>query len=187
MIENELNNALDVLRSGGIILYPTDTIWGIGCDATNKEAVQRIYDIKKRDDRKSMLILLSNINRLSSYLDQVPELAYDIIEMTNKPTTIIYSGAKNLAENLIADDGSIGIRITQEEFSAKLCDRFNKPVVSTSANISGDPFPVSFGDISKKIIKLVDYVVQYNQDSRSNKPSSVIKLGNNNEVKVIRE
>jgi L-threonylcarbamoyladenylate synthase len=187
MMNDEINKALDVLCSGGVVLYPTDTVWGIGCDATNKEAIKRIYDIKKRDDKRSMLVLLSNVNRLSSYIDQVPDLAYDIIELANKPTTIIYSGAKNLAENLIADDGSIGIRITEEEFTSKLCDRFKKPIVSTSANISGHTSPLCFNDISEEIINQVDYAVQLNRDKICNNPSSIIKLGNNNEVKIIRE
>lgn len=187
MIEVEIKKSLEILQSGGLILYPTDTIWGIGCDATNPEAVQKVFNIKKRDDSKSMLVLLNNCNRLSSYVDEIPEVAYVIIELANKPTTIIYSKAKNLAENLIADDGSIGIRITQEAFTSKLIDRFKKPIVSTSANISGEKSPSSFSEISQKIIERVDYVVQYKQDVICNKASSIIKLSSDNQVKIIRE
>ena len=160
----DIKAAIAVLQNGGIILYPTDTIWGIGCDACNEEAVKRIYTIKNRVDSKSMLILLENAALLDRYIDEVPEIAFDLIELTDKPLTIIYDGAKNLAKNLIAEDGSIGIRITQEAFSSELIRRFKRPVVSTSANISGQSSPACFDEIDQQIIDAVDYVVKYRQD-----------------------
>ncbi len=163
-MNNDINKALEVLKSGGVILYPTDTIWGIGCDATNAEAVKRIYEIKQREDCKSMLVLIENPNRLNSYVDEVPEIAWDLIEANDKPMTLIYPGAKNLAPNLINSDGTIGIRITNEEFTQNLIQRFKKPIVSTSANISGEPSPANFAEINEKLKELVDYVVEYRQD-----------------------
>ena len=187
-MHEDIKKAVDVLHHGGIILYPTDTIWGIGCDATNFDAVKRIYRLKKRTDSKSMLILLDNDAKLNSYLHEVPEIAYDLIDLSDKPITIIYDGAKNIASNLIAEDGSIGIRITTEEFSKQLCARFKKPIVSTSANVSGEPSPGHFGEISDEIVKGVDYVVKFRQEENSPaKPSSIIKLGNKGQVKIIRE
>ncbi|MCD4794438.1 MAG: threonylcarbamoyl-AMP synthase [Bacteroidales bacterium] len=186
-MQEDINKALKVLQNGGVILYPTDTIWGIGCDAKNEKAVEKIYKIKKRDDKKSMLILLNNINHIYSYVEDVPEIALDIVELATKPTTIIYQRAKNLAENLIAEDGSIGIRITSEKFTDKLLQRFKNPVVSTSANVSGDPAPENFYEISEKIKLNVDYIVNYKQDIRANQASSIIKIGLSNEIKVIRE
>jgi len=187
-MQEDINNAIKVLQNGGVILYPTDTIWGIGCDATNEDAVKKIYEIKKREDSKSMLILLNNINFIRSYVDDVPEVALDIVELSEKPVTIIYSDAKNLAKNLIAEDGSIGIRITSEEFTDKLIQKFRKPLVSTSANISGEKFTGNFDDISDVIKNNVDYIVSYNQNKEvSKEPSSIIKIGKGNQIKVIRE
>lgn len=186
-MQEDIKKALDVLHNGGIILYPTDTIWGIGCDATNKDAVKRIYELKQRADSKSMLILLDSDVRLNSYLNEVPEIAYDLIDLSEKPLTIIYDGAKNLAKNLIANDGSIGIRITTESFSKQLCSRFKKPIVSTSANISGNPSPQIFDEISDEIINGVDYVVKYRKDETTPaNPSSIIKLGIGATIEVIR-
>ncbi|MBN2744625.1 MAG: threonylcarbamoyl-AMP synthase [Marinilabiliaceae bacterium] len=186
-MKQDIDNALDVLHKGGIILYPTDTIWGIGCDATNGDAVKRIYDLKRRIDSKSMLILLDNAARLASYVDTVPDVAYDLIDLSDKPMTIIYDGAKNLAKNLIAEDGSVGIRITSEPFSKTLCQRFKKPIVSTSANISGEPSPRNFSEISEIIKKGVDYVVMHRQnETKQATPSGIIKLGASGEVKIIR-
>lgn len=183
----DINAAVDVLQKGGIILYPTDTIWGIGCDATNSMAVKRIYDIKKRPDQKSMLILLDKEEKLTKYVD-VPDIAWDLIHVSDKPLTIIYPGAVNLADNLIADDGSIGIRITGDEFCTRLIRAFGKPVVSTSANISGSKSPATFRDVDDTIKQAVDYVVKHRQsDLHTAKPSGIIKLGPDNEVKVIRE
>lgn len=186
MIE-DIKAALEVLQNGGVILYPTDTIWGIGCDACNEEAVKRIYEIKKRIDSKSMLVLIENAALLERYVDEVPEIAYDLIELTDKPLTIIYDGAKNLAKNLIAEDGSIGIRITTEAFSSDLIRRFKRPVVSTSANISGKPSPACFDEISQEIVDAVDYVVKYRQDDTQKAvSSSIMKLGRGGEIKIIR-
>lgn len=187
-MQEDINKAIEVLNNGGIILYPTDTIWGIGCDATNEDAVKKIYQLKQRNDSKSMLILLNNINFIRSYADDVPEVALDIVEISEKPVTIIYSNAKNLAKNLIAEDGSIGIRITQEEFTDKLLQKFKKPIVSTSANISGERSPINFEEISEEIKENVDYIVQYKQTQNMlPTPSSIIKINSNNEIKIIRE
>ena len=175
---DDIINALDILRKGGTILYPTDTIWGIGCDATNPNAVKKVYEIKQREDSKSMLVLLENPNLILSYIDEIPEVAWDLIEFSEKPTTIIYDKAKNLPLNLIACDGSIGIRITKEAFTQQLISRFRKPIVSTSANISGQPSPNNFSDVSDEIKSKVDYIVGYRQNEKSNPaPSSIIKLG----------
>ena len=187
-MHNDIKQALEVLQSGGVILYPTDTIWGIGCDATNEKAVQRIYQLKKREDSKSMLVLMENMNFLNRYVKEVPEIAYDLIEMTEKPMTIIYPGAKNLAKNLIAQDGSIGIRISSEEFTRQLIQRFKKPIVSTSANMSGEPSPAFFDEISPEIIEAIDYVVEYRQDDHTpREPSSIIKLGVGGVFQVLRK
>ena len=184
----DIQQAIEVLKKGGIILYPTDTVWGIGCDATNAEAVARIYQLKKREDSKSMLVLLENPNRLNSYIEEVPEVAWELVDVADKPLTIVYPGAKNLAKNLIAGDGSIGIRISGEEFTQQLIQRFRKPIVSTSANISGEPSPAFFDEISQEIIDGVDYVVQYRQDDRTPiTPSSVIKLGVGGEIQILRK
>ena len=187
MIE-DLKKACEVLRKGGVILYPTDTIWGLGCDATQEEAVKRIYEIKQRSDTKSMLTLLDSSARLDRYVEDLPEIAFELIECADKPLTIIYSGAKNLAANLIASDGTIGIRITNEEFSQKLCRQFGKPIVSTSANFSGEPSPSNFSEINSEILRLVDYVVNYRRDDmQKSKPSSIIRLEKNGVIKIIRE
>jgi len=185
---DDIKAALAVLQKGGVILYPTDTIWGLGCDACNEEAVKRIYVIKNRIDSKGMLVLLENAALIERYIDEVPEIAYDLIELTDKPLTIIYDGAKNLAKNLVADDGSIGIRITSEGFSSELIRRFKRPIVSTSANISGKPSPACFDEIDRKIIDAVDYVVKYRQnDTQKAVHSSIMKLGRGGEIKIIRE
>ncbi|MBV5311778.1 MAG: threonylcarbamoyl-AMP synthase [Prolixibacteraceae bacterium] len=184
---DDIKAALAVLQKGGVILYPTDTIWGLGCDASNEEAVKRIYNIKNRIDSKSMLVLMENAALLERYVDEVPEIAYDLIELSDKPLTIIYDGAKNLAKNLIADDGSIGIRLTTEAFSSDLIRRFKRPIVSTSANISGKPSPACFEEIDQEIIDAVDYVVNYRQDDTQKAvPSSIMKLGRGGEIKIIR-
>ncbi len=176
------------MQKGGVILYPTDTVWGIGCDATNEEAVKRVYEIKKREDSKAMLVLVDNPVKVDFYVREVPSVAWDLIDMTTKPLTIIYDGARNLAKNLIAQDGSLGIRVTEEEFSKQLCFRFRKAIVSTSANISGEPTPLTFAEISEEIKQAVDYIVNYRQDEKgSPKPSSIIKLGAGGTVKVIRQ
>jgi L-threonylcarbamoyladenylate synthase len=187
-MQNDLKKALEVLKSGGVILYPTDTIWGIGCDATNEEAVRRIYQIKKREDAKSMLVLLENPAFLERYVKEVPEIAWDLTEITNTPLTVIYPGAKNMAAGLIAEDGSIGIRLTREAFTSQLLQRFRKPIVSTSANISGQKAPAYFDEISEEIKSQVDYVVEYRQnDITPAHPSSIIKLWPGGKIDIIRK
>lgn len=187
-MNNDIRQALDVLHKGGVILYPTDTIWGIGCDATNPEAVKRVYDIKRRTDSKAMLVLIDSPAKLNFYVKDVPPVAWDLMELTTKPLTIIYDGARNLAPNLLAEDGSVGIRVTDEEFSRQLCFRFRKAIVSTSANISGEPSPKCFADISEEVRQAVDYIVGYRQNERgAGKPSGIIRLGVGGQVKVIRE
>ena len=187
-MEEDIKKAFEVLVSGGLILYPTDTIWGIGCDATNVEAVHRVYELKRRVDSKALITLLDNPIKLDYYIDEVPSLAWDLIELSEKPLTIIYDGARNVAPNLMAEDGSLAIRVTKEKFSQELCKRFRKALVSTSANISGEPAPANFDDISEEIKQGVDYIVKYRQDDTSkSKASSIIKLGKTGEVKIIRE
>ena len=184
---DDIVKAIEVLRSGGIILYPTDTIWGIGCDATNPDAVRRIYEIKQRIDVKSMLVLMENPNLLNSYIAEVPEIAWDLIEVADNPLTIIYPNAQNLPKNVVADDNSIAIRIVKEEFCIRLIRSFGKPIVSSSANISGEPAPLVFKCVSKEILKGVDYVVNLYQDRLQEvKPSRIIKLNENGEFNIIR-
>ena len=176
------------MREGGVILYPTDTVWGIGCDATNEDAVRRVYEIKQRQDSKAMLVLVDSSVKVDFYVRDVPEVAWDLIDLADKPLTIIYSGARNLAVNLLAEDGSVGIRVTNEEFSKRLCQQFRKAIVSTSANISGQPSPKNFSEISEEVKSAVDYIVGYRQEEMSNpKPSSIIKLDKGGVIKIIRE
>ena len=184
----DIKKALEVLKRGGVILYPTDTIWGLGCDATNEAAVNRIYEIKQRSDSKALITLVDSEAKLQYYVRNIPTIAWDIIDMATKPTTIIYEGARNLASNLLSDDGSVGIRITKEAFSKQLCLRFKKAIVSTSANISGQPSPQNFAEISEAIRSQVDFIVSYRQEEKIKcKASSIIKLGTHNEIKIIRE
>ena len=186
-LKEEVRKACEVLKNGGIILYPTDTIWGIGCDATNELAVKRIYELKHREDNKAMLVLLDDVGKLASYVE-VPDVAYELLEVNDKPMTIIYPNAKNLAKNLIAQDQTIGIRITSETFTKALLYRFRKPIVSTSANISGEPSPKCFAEISDAVKSVVDYVVDFRQEETSNPaPSSIIKLGVGGEIQIIRK
>ena len=176
------------MSGGGIILYPTDTIWGIGCDATNEEAVRRVYEIKQRSDSKALLVLVDTSVKVDFYVQDVPDVAWDLIDMAEKPLTIIYSGARNFAPNLLAEDGSVGIRVTNEEFSHRLCQQFRKAIVSTSANISGQPSPATFAEISEEVKSKVDYIVGYRQNEAGHpKPSSIIKLEKGGVFKIIRE
>lgn len=186
-MNTEIKNALQVLKNGGLILYPTDTVWGIGCDATNPEAVNKIYQLKQREDSKALICLVADDRMLKKYIKQIPAAAQNIIDVTNKPTTIIYDDAQNLAENLIAADGTIAIRIPDNEFCYQLSRKINGAIVSTSANISGAPTPKSFKEITPAILKGVDYVVNLHREKICNKPSSIIKLSNSGIVKVIRE
>ena len=190
--EEDIRNAVEVLRKGGVILYPTDTVGGIGCDATNAEAVKRVYEIKQRDDSKALICLVDSDARLQRYVRNVPEVAWQLIdslkESDSRPTTLILDGAINLAPNLIADDGSIGMRITQEPFSKELCYRFQKALVSTSANISGEPAAQNYCDIDPRIVEAVDYVCwSRRQEHKPHQPSSIIRLRENGEVAVIRK
>lgn len=185
--QDDITNALNALKAGGVILYPTDTIWGIGCDATNAEAVKKIFEIKQRADSKSMLALVDGISMLERYVYEMPDVAYQLIEAATTPITIIYDHAINLAPNLIANDGSVGLRVTDEPFSKQLCRQFRRPIVSTSANISGKPAPKSFAEIANEIKEKVDYVVTYRQDETINcKPSNIIRLKVNGEISIIR-
>lgn len=184
----EIKKACKIMEAGGIILYPTDTIWGIGCDATNETAVKKIYDLKKREDSKTMLVLVDREIKIEFYVREVPDIAWDLIELSTKPLTIIYPNARNLAQNLIAQDGSIGIRITREPFSGKLCERFRKAIVSTSANISGEKGAANFSEISEEIKNGVDYIVHYRQDDVLRpQPSGIIKVGAGGLVQIIRK
>lgn len=186
--EQDIKNAIEAMRKGGVILYPTDTVWGIGCDATNEEAVAKVYKIKQRDDSKALICLVDSDARLQRYVRNVPNVAWDIFDLATKPTTIILDGAVNLAPNLIAEDGSIAMRITQEEFSKELCYRFQKAIVSTSANISGQPAAQNFQDIAPELLEAVDYVCySRRQEKKPHTPSSIIKLTENGEVTVIRK
>lgn len=176
------------MKAGGVILYPTDTVWGIGCDATNAEAVKRIYEIKQRNDSKAMICLIDSDARIGRYVRNVPDVAWDLFNLATKPTTIILDGAQGLAPNLIAEDGSIALRITSEPFSHELCYRMQKPVVSTSANISGEPAAQNYRDIDPAIIEAVDYVCTTRRNEHEpHTPSSIIKLGINGEVNIIRK
>ena len=187
-VEDDIKKAVEVMRKGGVILYPTDTVWGIGCDATNAEAVARVYDIKHREDSKAMICLVDSGNRLQRYVRNVPDVAWQLFDCAEDPTTIILDGAINLAPNLIADDGSIAMRITREEFSKQLCYRFQKPIVSTSANISGEPTAQNYCDINQEIIDAVDYVCwTRRQEHKPHKPSSIIRLREDGQVEIIRK
>jgi len=186
-MNDDINNAIKVLRNGGVILYPTDTVWGLGCNASDEKAVERIYKIKQRADTKSMLVLVDKPSMIDYYVDNMPDIAWDLIELTEEPLTIIYDKAKNFAKNLIAQDGSIGIRVGKDEFVQKLISRFRAPIVSTSANVSGEKTPQNFAEISQEIIDSVDYVVKYRQDDYSKrKPSKIIKLKENGEFVILR-
>ena len=187
MLADEVKKAVEVMRAGGVILYPTDTIWGIGCDATNEEAVKKVFEIKRRADSKSMISLVDSADRLARYVRNVPDVAWDLIELSTKPLTVIYDGARNLAPNLLAEDGSVGIRVTNEEFSKQLCFRFRKAVVSTSANISGEPSPSIFSEIDPAIVQGVDYVMRSRQnDTHPSRPSQIVRLKADGEFKVLR-
>lgn len=188
MMVEEINKCIEVLKSGGTILYPTDTIWGIGCDATNKNAVEKIFKIKQREESKTFIVLVDRIEMLNKYIKEVPAIAWDLIETTDTPLTIIYDGAINLAPNAIAEDGSIAIRITSDEFCKKLIYRLGKPIVSTSANTSGESTPQNFMEVNPYILKAVDHVVEWRQNDLSKSiPSSIIRIKENGEFKIIRK
>jgi len=187
MLNDQIRQALAVLKDGGVILYPTDTVWGLGCDATNEQAVEKINAIKGRSNDKSFIILLDTDAKLQSYLTEIPEVAYDLIEYTENPLTIIFSGAKNLAKNVINVDGSVGIRVVKHDFCEQLIYRFRKPITSTSANLSGEPTPKTFDEISDEIKDAVDYVVDWEQDLKvDKKPSTIMKLAPGGQFSFIR-
>ena len=192
-VEDDIKKAVECMRKGGVILYPTDTVWGIGCDATNAEAVKRVYEIKQREDSKALICLVDSDARMQRYFRNVPDVAWQLIDSLKeatdaKPTTLILDGAINLAPNLIAEDGSLGIRITNEPFSKELCFRFQKAIVSTSANISGEPAAQNYCDIDPRILEAIDYVCwSRRQEHKPHTPSSIIKLKENGEVTVIRK
>ena len=179
--------AIEILKQGGLILYPTDTVWGIGCDATNAEAVEKIYKLKQRSDSKALICLVADDRMLKKYVKEIPQAAFDIMDLENSPITIIYDDPQNLAPNLIAKDNTIGIRIPDNDFCFQLLRKFNGAIVSTSANISGQPTPKSFKEIHKDILKGVDYVVNLPDEKTSAKPSSIIKLSKDGKVQIIRQ
>jgi L-threonylcarbamoyladenylate synthase len=187
-MKNEIKKAVEILRNGGIILYPTDTVWGIGCDATNSESVEKIYKLKRRSDSKSMLVLVDSADRISRHVKQIPNLAADLIELSDTPLTIIYPQAVNLAPNLIAEDGTTGIRVVRHEFCKQLIFALNRPIVSTSANISGEKPPQKLNEVDDEIKNNVDFIVNSIFEGKPTyKPSAIIKLGLQNEVEVIRK
>lgn len=186
-MKEEIERAFAVLKRGGIILYPTDTVWGLGCDATNAAAVDKIYALKNRQESKSMICLVTDFKMLQQYVEEIPEAAFDILKYANRPTTIIYDQPIGVAENLVGEDNSLGIRVTKDEFCQGLIKRMRRPLVSTSANISGGHTPSSFTEIDQEIFKGVDYVVNLHQSKKSTKPSAIIKLSNDGQVKVIRK
>ncbi len=185
---DDMRMAVDTLRKGGVILYPTDTVWGLGCDATNAAAVEKVFAIKHRPDNKSMLVLVDSTDRAKMYADGLTDVACDLMEMSDKPLTLVIDGAKNIDKKLVADDGSVGIRVTREKFSHDLCYRLGRPIVSTSVNISSQPAAKVFADISPEMLETVDYVVKYRQgDKRQSKPSSIIKLKADGQITIIRQ
>lgn len=186
--QDDIAQACEVLQRGGVILYPTDTIWGIGCDATNEAAVRRVYEIKRRADSKALIVLTDSMTKVDFYVQEVPDIAYNLVDLSEKPLTIVYSQARNLAPNLLAEDGSVAIRVTRESFSQALCRKFRKAIVSTSANVSGTPAPACFAQIDDDIKAAVDYIVEARRDDTTeSQPSSIIKLGAGGLVKIIRE
>jgi L-threonylcarbamoyladenylate synthase len=188
VFEEDIKEALEVLRKGGVILYPTDTIWGLGCDPTNSAAIEKIFRIKEREQGKSLLILVESDAMLERYVSDVPEIAWELTSVTEDPLTVIYPHGKNLAPGVCSEDGSIGIRICHDEFCRELIRRFRKPLVSTSANLSGKPAPENFSKIDPQVIAAADYVVRYRQDDRRKYSSSpVIKLGPDGAIKIIRK
>ena len=185
--KEDIRRAVEVMNNGGIILYPTDTIWGLGCDATNADAVRRIYEIKQRTDAKALISLVDSETKVQFYVKEVPEVAWDVMELSERPMTVVFDGGRNLAPNLLAEDGSVAIRITKEVFSKELCMRMKRAVVSTSANISGQPAPRCFAEISEEIKGAVDYICTSRQDEPPTQTaSSIIKLGAGGEVTIIR-
>jgi L-threonylcarbamoyladenylate synthase len=188
MMLEEIRIAVDILQKGGTIIYPTDTIWGLGCDATNRKAVTRLHSIKQRADRKSFIVLLDHADRIPEYVKEVPDKAWELMEQITTPLTIVYPRAKNLARNVVSYDGSVAIRIPRDPFVTELVKSFGKPLVSTSANFSGDAPPMAFRDISQELLAAVDHVVDFNRDRvESTKPSTIIRLLDNGDYEVLRK
>ncbi|WP_333877041.1 L-threonylcarbamoyladenylate synthase [Flavobacterium sp.] len=186
-ITKEVHKAFEIIQNGGIILYPTDTVWGIGCDATNEAAIKKIYALKQREETKSMIVLMNGEKMMYHVFKEIPEVAWQILDLSEKPTTLILDNPRNVAANIIAEDKTLGVRIVKEPFCFKLMERMKKPLVSTSANISGQPTPKSFQEISPEILKGVDYVVNLHRDKKCDKPSTIIKLSSDSQVKIIRK
>lgn len=185
--ESDIKSCIETLKNGGLILYPTDTIWGIGCDATNEDAVKKVYNLKRRDDHKALIVLLDSADRLDHYVIDVPEMARELLDVAVKPLTIVYDGAFNVAKNLLGDNDSLGIRVPHEVFSQRLCAEFGKPIVSTSANVSGEESARTFAEISEDIKRGVDYIVSYRQDDVAPQAASnVIMLHGDGTFKIIR-
>ncbi len=188
LMEEEIQNTLAILRKGGVILYPTDTVWGLGCDARNKEAVNKLFKIKQRAEYKSMVVLVCDETMINRYVKEVPEVTWELLESAEEPLTIIYPDGRMLAENIIAADGSVGIRLVKDQFCNTLIHKFGKPIASTSANISGEPYPSSFSDIKLDILNKVDYIVNLRRTEIINaKPSTIIKVALNGEIKIVRK
>lgn len=185
-MHDEINKSYEVVKSGGLLCYPTDTVWGIGCDATNAEAVAKIYELKQREESKAMICLVSDMKMLNQYVESVPEAAYDIIKYASHPTTIIYDNPIRVAENLVSSDNTLAIRVAKDEFCKKLIRKLRRPLVSTSANLSGDPSPKEYKEIHPAILEGVDYVVNLHRTKKNTQPSTIIQLKNDGTVKVIR-
>lgn len=186
-MREEIYNSLDTLKRGGLLLYPTDTIWGIGCDATNADAIDKVFALKKRDEKKALICLVSDFKMLNQFVEDIPEVAYDILKYADKPTTIIYDNPIRIADNLIGEDNTLAIRVCKDVFCNKLIRKLRRPIVATSANISGKPSPKSFSQISPEILNGVDYVVNLQQNKKSERPSSIIKLTLDGKVTIIRK
>ena len=186
-IFDEVSESLPVLKRGGLLLYPTDTVWGIGCDATNAEAVDKIYELKKRPESKALICLVSDLKMLRQYVEYIPEVAYNILKYADQPTTIVYDNPIRIAENLVGADNTLGIRIVQDEFCQTLIRKLGKPLVSTSANLSGEPTPMRYPEISAAVLEGVDYVVNLQRKHKSTKSSTVIRLSSDGQVKILRK
>jgi L-threonylcarbamoyladenylate synthase len=187
-MQSEINKAIEFLKNGNTILYPTDTVWGLGCDVTNASAVKKIFEIKKRVDHKAMIVLISEIGQLYDYVHKIPEIAWDMVDFAEKPLTVIYPKGKGVAAELLGEDGSIAIRLVRDEFCKRLISKFRRAIVSTSANLSGDPTPAKFTEINPAVLSQVDYVVNWRQQETSaSKPSTIVKLELNGEIKFIRK
>lgn len=186
-MKEEITKSLEILKRGGLLLYPTDTIWGIGCDATNAQAVEKIFSLKQREETKALICLVSDFKMLRNYVESIPEVAYDILKYANKPTTIIYDNPIRVAENVVAEDNTLGIRVVKDKFCKQLIQKFKKPIVSTSANISGEKAPQSFADIVPTISEKVDYIVNLPLTNKKPRPSAIIKLTSDGKVSIIRK